>query len=56
VVKFSRSELGAALAQLHPTHEQAGLLLSWETLVDFCGENFDEPCPGSYPSVIRIIE
>jgi hypothetical protein len=56
VTKFSRSELGALLAQLHPENDHAGLLLSWETLIDSCGEDFDEPCPGSYPTVIRIID
>lgn len=56
VAKFSRPELADWLAQLHPEHNVAGLILSWETLVDFCGDDVDEPCPGSYPTVMRIID
>jgi len=56
VAKFSRAELADLLAQLHPDYESAGLLLTWETLLDSCGDDFDAPCPSSYPTVMRIID
>jgi len=53
VAKFDRSDLAELLASLYPEHQQAGLLLSWETNGNSCG---GDSCPGSYPLVIRIIE
>jgi len=53
VAKFDRADLAELLAQLYPEHQQAGLLLSWETSDDSCGS---DKCPGSYPLVVRIIE
>ena len=56
VVKFSRSELAGWLALLHPDNDFAGLLLTWETLFDSCGSGFVDPCPSSYPTIMRMID